>query len=468
MAGATGIVVLVLATLTVFGGPLSAATPAPSTAETARLLGYMWGDGDYEGGIWDVNGPSGTSSLIEQLVEVHGGQWTNRQKLQFRLPAPYDWTGWKDGLPDDSAEVRAAVQNPHFLAAVMETEASVVGQIYDQSRCCVPGYTRGRLTALRDLMRGQGFSTTKFVEFNNLDSGKITIDAAEWRELRARHRFVCPAEQSDIRLPGGTDYDTYGDIRWFDADTRWSNLVRTDCSSGVAIPPAPPHSGSCSVSVVNGDEVRVEWTFTRGDASVRRNGSFLASASARDGSFADAPGNGTFAYEVRLLSLGAQTNVSCGSVTIDRVIDAPCAVAASPAGVSLSWDDFDRQRYSVRRNGSWVGTVNDGSTTFVSNGSVGDTWVIRYRTAGETITMGCVSGQTPADGACVVAANGGGVSIDWDDIAGDPTYQVRRNGKWLAAVTGRTRYDHSGGTLNATYTVRYRQNGATTDIACTA
>lgn len=469
VAGAVGVALLVFATMALFGDPVSAATPSPSTAETARLLGYMWGDGDFEAGVWDVNGPSGTSSLIEQLVEEHGGEWTNRQKLQFRLPAPYDWTGWKDGLPDDSAEVRAAVQNPHFLAALMETEASVVGQIYDQSRCCVPGYTRGRLTALRDLMRSQGFSTTTFVEFNNADSGKITVDAAEWSELRARHRFVCPAEESDIRLPGGTDYDRHGDIRWFNADTRWSDLVRTDCVPGAPIPPAPPHLGSCTVSSLNAGEVRVEWTFTRGEASIRRNGSFLDSASARVGSFTDTPGNGTFGYEVRLQSLGAQTDATCGSVTVGADVDAPCVVSASPAGVEVSWDDFDRQRYSVRRNGSWVGTVTDGSTTFVSTeGVVTDTWTVRYRTDGRTITVGCVSGQPPANGPCVVTAIGGGVAIDWDDIAGDPTYHVRRNGKWLATVAGQSRYDHTGGTLGASYAVRYRQNGAVIDIACTA
>lgn len=469
MAAAVGLAVLTFATLAIFGGSVSAATPSPSTAETARLLGYMWGDGSYDNGVWDVNGPSGTSSLIEELVEEHGGTWTNRQKLQFRLPAPYDWAGWKNGLPDDNAEVRSAVQNPHFLAALMETEASVVGQIYDQSRCCVPGYTRGRLSELRDLMRDQGFSTAKLVEFGNVDSGKITVDPSEWAELRGRHRFVCPAEQADIRLPGGINYDEYGDLRWFDSATRWSDLVRTDCSSGAAIPPAQPLAGSCSVSLVNADEVRVEWTFTRGEAAIRRNGTFDVSVSARDGSFTEAPGDGSFTYEVRLKSFGAQTEVLCGSVTIGAVIAAPCVVKAGPAGVELSWDDFDHQRYSVRRNGSWVATVTDGSTTFVSTeGSVGDAWTIRYRTDGETITVGCVAGQPQADDPCVVTAIDGGMAIDWDDIAGDPTYQVRRNGKWLAAVSGRSHYDHSGGTLGATYTIRYRQNGAITDIACSA
>lgn len=469
VVGALSILLLGVMALSIFGGTLSAATPSPSTAETARLLGYMWGDGTFEGGVWDVNGPSGTSSLIEELVEEHGGIWTNRQKLQFRLPAPYDWTSWKDGLPDDDADVREAVSSPHFLAAVMETEASVGGQIYDQSQCCVPGYTRGRLTQLRDLLRDRGFSTATLVEFGNVDSGKITVDASEWAELRGSHRFVCPVQQSDIRLPGGTDYNQYGNIRWFGSATRWSSLVRNDCTSGGAVPPVQPQVGTCSVTVVNGDEAKIDWTFTLGEASIRRDGQFEASVSARDGSYSESPGDGSFSYEVRLQAFGEQTTAPCGAITIGAEVDGPCSVTAVAGGVRVAWDDFGRERYSVRRNGSWVASVSDGSTFFVADqGTIGDVWTVRYRVAGAVTNVPCESGQPPVDGPCAVTTIGAGVNVNWDDIAGDPTYQVRRNGKWLASVSGESQYDHVGGTPGDTYTVRYRQNGATTDIPCSA
>ena len=463
------VVASLVGVLAVLAPAASAADPDPSTAETARLLGYMWGDGTQDGDVWDVNGPSGTSSLIEELVEAHGGVWVDRSKLRFRLPDPYDWNEWKDGLPDDSSRVRDAVRNQHFLAAVIETEASVVGQIYDQSRCCVPGYTRGRLTELRDLLRSRGFSTAALVEFGNVDSGKITVDESEWRELRGVHRFVCPLGDDDVRVPGGDDFGQYGNIRWFNENTRWSSLVRTDCADGQSIPPVQPVSGTCSVSLAAADEVRVSWSFTLGDASVRRDGAFVDTVSARNGSFTDRPGDGRFSYEVRLQAFGEQSTASCGSVSVGDGGGGPCSVAPAGDGVRLDWEDFGKLRYSIRRNGSWAATVTDGSTSRTLAGSVDDAWTIRYRSDGVTTDVACTpGGQPPPDGPCVVTAIAGGVRVDWDSIAGVDTYHVRRNGSWLARVDGATTYDHDGGAIGASYVVRYRQGGATTDLPCSA
>lgn len=462
-------VIAVIGALGVSASIASAAEPDPTTTETARLLGYMWGDGTRDGEVWDVNGPSGTSSLIEELVEAHGGEWVNRDKLQFRLPAPFDWEEWKDGLPDDTQDVRDAVKNQHFLSAVLETEASVDGQVYDQSACCVPGYTRGRLTELRDMMRDRGFSTANLVEFNNVDSGRITLDESEWRELRGSHRFVCPVANSDIRLPGGSEHGGFGNIRWFNAGTRWASLVRTDCVDGQDVPPVQPTTGSCSVTIVDASSVRVSWTQTLGEAAIRRDGAFVTSASGRDGVLIDRPGDGTFSYQVRLQAFGLQSTATCGSVTLgDGAPDGPCTVSATAGGVLVQWDDFDKMRYAIRRNGSWVATVSDGSTSLTTTtGSINDTWTMIYRDGGAAIAVPCTAGgQPPADGPCTVTATGGGVLVDWDDIAGVSTYQVRRGGRWLQTVTGSSQLAIAGGALNDAHTVRYRQNGAITDLLC--
>lgn len=462
------VVAALIGIVTILSSTVSAATPSPSLAETARLLGYMWGDGTRNADVWDVNGPSGTSSLIEELVEAHGGEWVDRGRLTFRLPAPYDWAEWKDGLPDDSARVRDAVENPHFLAAVMETEASVVGQIYDQSRCCVPGYTRGRLTDLQQLLRDRGFSTARLVEFGNVDSGKITVDASEWRELRGSHRFVCPVGEDDVRLPGGSDHGQYGNIRWFNANTRWSSVVRTDCTDGQAIPPVQPIPGTCSVELENNDRVRVSWSFTLGEASIRRDGGFVDSVSGRDGSFSESPGDGVFSYEVRLQAFGTLTTANCGSVAVGGAGGGPCTVRAVGDGVRLDWDDFGELRYFVRKNGSWAASITDGSTSAtVAQGSLNDVWAVRYRTDGAVVTVPCTPvGAPPPDGPCDASAIAGGVRVDWDPIAGVGTYQIRRNGGWVASVTNATSYDHVGGSIGSTYIVRYRQNGVSTDIPC--
>ncbi len=449
-------------------GPAAAATPNPDLQETARLLGYMWGDGSRTNGVWDVNGPSGTSSVIEELVVAHGGTWVDRQRLTFTLPAPYNWADWKDGLPDNSQWVRDAVENPNFLAAVVETEASVFGQIYDQSSCCVDGFTRGRLTELRDLMRRQGYSTAQLTQFGNVDSGRVSIDASEFAELRSALKFACPTTQDAIRVPGGTDLASYGNLRWIQAGQRWGDVARDDCPIGAAVTAPGSQSGSCT-AVADGNRVTVDWTFTRGDAVIRRDGKYITTVSALDGAWSQDRGNGQYSYEVRSIAFGVKSTVNCGTVTVPgngTPPAGPCVVQANGNNVTVSWDNFGKDRYSIRRNGSWAATVDGGVQTAVLAGSTADSWELRYFDAGTRVDVPCTGGAPVNDGPCRVTANGNGVRVEWDAVAGISDYQVRKNGSWRATVTNATRFDDPSGSTADTYSIRYRRNGARTDISC--
>ncbi len=444
--------------------------PNPTVQETARLLGYMWGDGTKANGVWDVNGPSGTSSVIEELVNAHGGTWVDRPRLKFTLPTPYNWADWKNGLPDNSQHVRDAVEHPDFLAALMETEASVGGQIYDQSSCCTDGLLRGRLTELRDLLRRSGYSTAQFVQFANVDSGKVTINASEFAELRATHRFACPTSQDAIRIPGGTDTGRYGNLRWIQPGTKWGNVARGDCTDGATVPPPGPQSGSCTVRA-DGNKVIVDWTFTRGDAVMRRDGKYVTTVSSLDSTWSQQRADGQYSYQVRVIAFGVKTTVDCGNVTVPGdgtpppppPVDAPCVVTANGSNVNLSWDDFGRNTYSVRKNGKWVATVQNGVRTATIAGSINDTWQVRYFSAGNRADVPCTSGN---DGPCQVTPAANGVIISWDTVPGVSTYVVRRDGKWRSTVTNATTFNDSGGTTANSYVIRYRKNGATTNISC--
>ncbi len=441
-----------------------AAAGDPDLADTARLLGYMWGDGSKTNGVWDVNGPSGTSSLIEHLVELHGGEWVNRQRLEFRLPAPYNFTHWTNGLPDDDARTRDAVQNPHFLAALMETEAAVTGQIYDQSSCCTPGYLQGRLVELRDLLHERGYSTARLVQFGNVDSGRVELSSSDWSSLRAGHRFVCPLEDSNIRIPGGTDYGRYGNLRWFDSDTRWSNQVRTDCEPGRSIPAVPAPAGTCSVRA-DGTRVTVDWTFTLGDVVVRRNNSYITTQRAADGTWTESRASGTHTYDVRVYALGERTDRSCGFVTIGGGGgEGPCTVSAVANGVRLDWDDFGKSSYSVRRNGKWVASATGTSFT-TTVGSVNDSWTVRYRSNGSNVDVACTTGGGGGNAPCSVSLVNGQVRLTWTSVAGVDDYQVRRNGSWYAATSATTWTGN--GSINDDWSIRYRANKQTNNLACT-
>lgn len=455
--------------------PAAAADPEPTLDETARLLGYMWGDGTETNGVWEVNGPSGAGNLIEELVETHGGTWVSRKNLRFRLPAPYNWADWKDGLPNNSTRVRNAVQNPHFLAAMMETEASVFGLIYDQSACCTDGLLRGRLPALRDLLLDKGYASARFVPFNNVNSGKVTISAVDYADLRADHQFVCTNSDSDIRIPGGSNYAQHGNLRWIVAGHPWDDVVRTDCRQGRAVPNPTPVVGSCSLSA-SGNNVTIDWTFTLGEVNVRRDGSFVTNVSGRDGSWSQTRSDGSYSYALRVFAFGERTDVNCGTVNVPGngtptppppppPADGPCVVTAAGNSVQLSWDDEGQSRYFVRKNGKWVQTVSGGGTTATAAGSIQDTWTIRYFGGGNRVDLACSVAGTPT-GPCQVTAAGGGANITWNAVDGVSKYQVRRNGSWRAAVSNATTYIDATGSTADSYVVRYFQNGARTDLAC--
>lgn len=443
-----------------------ALTPTPTIQETARLLGYMWGDGEQiGGGVWDVNGPSGTSSLIEELIERHGGTFVDRGRLHFRLPAPYDWDEWITGLPDDSSTVRAAVQNPHFLAAVLETEASVGGQIYDQSACCVNGYTVGRLTELRDLLRSSGYSTASVALFANPNSGRVTVAASQWDDMRRDLRFVCPALNSDIRIPGGTNLDRYGNLLWIGSGSPWADVIRTDCTRGSAVPDARPQAGSCSMSL-QGDKLRLDWTYTRGDVVIRVNGDFRATVSGRDRSWTGSVGGGNHNATIRVFSFGTQTTADCGATNRNGGATpvGGCVATAAGSSVALDWNNVGASSYSVRRNGKWVKTVTSTSTT--ARGSTGDAWIIRYRQANGTVVDVSCSSAAGDTSPCSITNRDRGVRVDWDGVDGIDDYQVRRNGAWIGEATGASRFDDLSGSVNDDYEIRYFVRGNRRSISC--
>ena len=461
---AAAIVAATVLTVGVLGGvdadEAEAMTANPSVQDTARLLGYMWGDGEQNAaGVWDVNGPSGTSSLIEELIIRHGGTFVDRNRLRFTLPTPYDWDEWTSGLPNDSSAVRAAVRDPNFLAAVVEAEASVGGQIYDQSACCVNGYTVGRLNELRDLLRSSGYTSAFVTTFNDRNSGRVNIGSSQWDDLRRDLEFACPASNSVIRVPGGTNLARHGNLRWLGSNSRWGTAVRTDCTIGQSVPDVGPPVGSCTATP-QGNGVRVDWTHTLGDVSIRNDGRFVEAVSARDGSWT---GSASGRITIRVMAFGQRAETTCGSAP-GPTGNSTCTATGSGGRVVLDWDDAGASSYSVRRNGTWVTTVRQSTAT--ASGSVNDDWVIRYRSGGRQINVLCSGGGDDGASPCAITNRADGVRVDWDGVAGVDDYQVRRNGSWIGEASGMSRFDDRSGSVNADYEIRYRLGGNRFSIRC--
>jgi len=67
--------------------------------------------------------------------------------------------------------------------------------------------------------------------------------------------------------------------------------------------------------------------------------------------------------------------------------------------------------------------------------------------------------------ACAAATTADGVQLNW--LATDDRTQVRRDGGWLATVTGQDSYVDSEGTNANTYVLRVRESNGTVDYPCT-
>ena len=285
------------------------------------------------------------------------------------------------------------MRNSNFLAAVLEGEGAVDGLIYDQSSCCTAGFTQGRLLDLQQLLFTIGYESAEIHYFGNRDSGQVTIDSSEFQELRSQHEFVCPAQANFIRIPGGTNYAEFGSLRWLGQGGDWSDVVRADCAEDPAFGPptapapvgAPTPLASCTARPA-GDGVQLQWGDEGADSyHVRRNDRWVSS---HDGAVREAVSSGSIddSWVIRYRSPGV-VDVPCQ--VIDGQATIPCAVTATPNGISLDWGDVAGiGRYQVRQNGLWIGQSQTSNFLDAGESEIAP-YDIRYRSEGTVVTVVC-------------------------------------------------------------------------------
>ena len=175
-------------------------------------------------------------------------------------------------------------------------------------------------------------------------------------------------------------------------------------------------------------------------------------------------------------SVGRQAFFDFGGTTPGYVppvvTEIDCTAVVTAAGnVDLTWNEIPSvATYAVRRDGSWLASVDDESYTDTTAAVGQHTYVIRYRLAGDTINTTCspdpitIAPQPVDELTCDATVVGDGVSVVWNSIGVD-AYQVRRNGGWIGQTAGLSYVDPDG-TEADSYQVRYRQNGTTTTVDC--
>ena len=184
-------------------------------------------------------------------------------------------------------------------------------------------------------------------------------------------------------------------------------------------------------------------------------------------------------YRVTAWAIDPVGNISPGQQVDFTIGDPPpltcTATLAGNGGVDLAWDPVPGEdTYIVRRNGAFLATVTGGGLTYNDPAPPGGdhSYLIRSRMAGVTTDVPCDPDPITVDPpplTCTATLDGnGGVDLAWDPAPEEDTYIVRRDGSFLATVTGGglTYNDPAPSPGDHSYLIRSRKAGVTTDVTC--
>ncbi len=143
---------------------------------------------------------------------------------------------------------------------------------------------------------------------------------------------------------------------------------------------------SCTATAV-GDNITLDWTAQPGATNyeVHRNGSKRAVLSGT--TFADNNlATGSYSHSVRYTANGKVTAVVCNPRPISI---GGQTLTCNRNGTTLTWNSLiGVSEYQVRKNNAWIASTTSASYSSAT-GSLSDTYAIRYRTNGQTITVDC-------------------------------------------------------------------------------
>lgn len=294
--------------------------------------------------------------------------------------------------------------------------------------------------------------------------------ALDWNPKTNAQEATFDIELIDRGLLLGMDRDRINDIR----TGRHAFLD----FGGVTPPFEPPvdPTPSCTASLRGDGNVELSWNDLPGVGSwsVRKNGSWLATVQ-DDTTHVDVqPDAGAHTYSIRHRLAGAVVETTCQPDPIvidDGPGNDPLTCTATVLGngnVRVEWNDIGANRYIVRRDGSWRATV---TTTSYDDAPAAaqHTYLVRVKIDGVNTDVTCTPDPVVIDGGngpdCSVAAAAGGRQLSWDAVAGVDSWQVRRNGSWVA-TTNQTSYLDADGAAGDTWEIRYRLNGDRQSINC--
>ena len=156
-----------------------------------------------------------------------------------------------------------------------------------------------------------------------------------------------------------------------------------------------------------------------------------------------------------------------------NALGGPCSQARMGQQVSLSFDGNLGSSVQLLRDGTWLRNVT-GTTSTTDESPAGTTYILRFREGQSVSDVTCtdagpVEPVSPVEGGPTCSAVRAGSEVILE-FAGGPdatSLVLRRDGRWLATVTGSTSFTDDDSQLGAEYLLRVRVPGSQTDIPCT-
>ncbi|MDW3176515.1 MAG: PQQ-dependent sugar dehydrogenase [Acidimicrobiia bacterium] len=227
---------------------------------------------------------------------------------------------------------------------------------------------------------------------------------------------------------------TYTFASWSDGLAR--NEIRTTPNADVTWTATYTGGGGgdiCTVTELGGG-VRVSWQDKPRTEVIRNDGGWVTTPPAGTLTYDDPNGSTDEGWLVRRSGVDEICEI-VGDPPPPPPPTPACVVTELGGGVLIDWDPVENEnRFAIRADDSWVITVTDVTSYEYTEGTLDQTFVLRFNRGDGREEIACTNeGEPPPppppDG-CVVVAVGAGVTVTWQDLPG--TEIIRNTDGWVA------------------------------------
>ena len=349
-------------------------------------------------------------------------------------PQTTKWTHWNgDGTFDAAVSNNAVYASGHFCRTQPGPgPTDNMGPVGGHTRCSLGGQTY----------------RTQFVAYSLVDGTPLTWNPGNTAQVGGKAITITPRG-----LLFGMDGMSVAEV--------WTGQVAF-LDFGPQADPNPDRVATCTAEQI-GIDVRMTWSVDHvTDVQLR---------SAEDGWLMNGTG-GEQLFESTTVDEGYGIRYRYASRSIDLPCDivgeAPvpsCTATQDGINVRIDWTAPFNSSVGIRDAAGWVGDSDNG-TFLAENASIDDGFSIRVRVGEGHLDYACERlGVAPPTPSCTATQAASDVRIDWIAPFAE-SVTIRDAGGWVATSTNGSHIERNA-SVDAGWTMRYRENGANVDSPCT-